>query len=122
MSILDKLEFLMAQKGIKNKKQLSELSKIPYTTIVGLYTKGFEKMKLSTLKSLASFFDVSIDYLVYDNVATPNKQVSDRETELLTKFRELNINGQDKVFEYIEDLAENSKYKKCYQPELVQEA
>lgn len=122
MSILDKLEFLMSQKGIKNKKQLSELSKIPYTTIVGLYTKGFEKMKLSTLKSLASFFDVSIDYLVWDNITITNKPTSNQETELLTKFRELNIEAKDKVFEYVEDLAENPKYKKHDTSELVQEA
>lgn len=122
MSILDKLEFLMSQKGIKNKKQLSELSKIPYTTIVGLYKKGFERMKLSTLKSLASFFDVSIDYLVYDNVTAPNKKITNQENELLAKFRELNVDGRDKVFEYVEDLTENPKYKKRDTPELVQEA
>ena len=71
MTILDKIEYLMQVHGIKNRRQLSELSGIPYTTITGFYTKGYDKMKLSTLKALAQFFHVSIDYLGCDEVTDP---------------------------------------------------
>ena len=60
--------------------------------------------------------------MVWDNITITNKPTSNQETELLTKFRELNIEAQDKIFEYVEDLAENPKYKKHDTSELVQEA
>lgn len=63
MNLLDKLEMLMKNKGI-NKRQLSIGSDIPYSTIDNLWKKGYENIKLSTLKKIASFFDVSLDFLV----------------------------------------------------------
>lgn len=72
MNILHKIEQLMQTNHIKNKRQLSELSGIPYSTIAGFYTKGYDKMKLSTLKSLANFFNVSIDYLGRDEIVDPD--------------------------------------------------
>lgn len=56
----------MDKKGI-SKLQLSKDSKIPYTTIVGFYTKGTDNVKLSTLRKLADYFQCSLDYLVDDN-------------------------------------------------------
>ena len=48
MSFTDKLDELMAEKGI-NKSILSKEAGIPYTTIAGFYTKGTDNIKLSTL-------------------------------------------------------------------------
>ena len=62
MSFTDKLDALMAEKGI-NKSILSKESGIPYTTIAGFYTKGTDNVKLSTLKKLSTYFDCSIDFL-----------------------------------------------------------
>ena len=59
---LDRLSALMQEKGL-NKMQLSKQSGIPYTTIDGLYKKGYEHVQLSTLEKLSAFFGVSIDYL-----------------------------------------------------------
>jgi repressor LexA len=42
-------------------------SGVPYTTIVNFYEKGTENIKLSTLRKLADFFNVSLDYLVDDD-------------------------------------------------------
>lgn len=63
MSIEERLVQLMQIKGI-NKNQLSKLANIPYTTIDGMFKKGCDNMKLSTLVKLADYFDVSIDYLI----------------------------------------------------------
>lgn len=41
---------------------------MPYTTIVGFYEKGYDNIKLRTLKILAAYFDCSFDYLVDDTV------------------------------------------------------
>lgn len=66
MSFTDKLDALMAKKGI-NKSTLSKESGIPYTTIAGFYTKGTDNVKLSTLRKLSSYLGCSIDYLADDD-------------------------------------------------------
>ena len=70
MSFTDKLDELMAEKGI-NKSVLSKEAGIPYTTIAGFYTKGTDNVKLSTLKKLSSYFGCSIDYLADDSSDDP---------------------------------------------------
>lgn len=107
MSILDKIEQLMQTNHIKNKRQLSELSGIPYSTIAGFYTKGYDKMKLSTLKSLANFFNVSIDYLGRDEIVDPNYgksvskpasiEFSPDEQKLVKDYRVLSDRGKEHI-------------------------
>ena len=69
MAITDKLDFLMAERGI-TRGGLAKCTGIPYTTIVGFYEKGSDNIKLSNLQKLSSFFGVSIEYLVNDDVAS----------------------------------------------------
>ena len=112
MNILDKIEYLMKRDKIKNRKQLSELSGIPYTTLAGFYTKGYDKMKLSTLKSLADFFGVTIDYLGRDEITDYNfnlRPISPKEAVILASdeeklvkdYRGLNEQGQAVVRDQI---------------------
>jgi len=63
MSLTDRLDALMASRGIKNKLELSRQSGIPYTTIDGIYKRDPDGIKLSTLRSLCSFFNCSLDFL-----------------------------------------------------------
>ncbi len=123
MNILDKIEYLMKRDKIKNRKQLSELSGIPYTTLAGFYTKGYDKMKLSTLKSLADFFGVTIDYLGRDEITDYNfnlRPISPKEAVILASdeeklvkdYRGLNEQGQAVVRDHMEMVAATPKYKK----------
>ena len=59
------LESLLKEKNIKNKKELSLKTGIPYTTIIHLFKGG--DTKVSTLIELAKYFEVPIDYLVFKN-------------------------------------------------------
>ena len=68
MSFLTKLDKLMKDRNI-NKSQLSKESGVPYTTIDGLYKKGTDNIKLSTLKKLSSYFGCSLDYLAGDDIS-----------------------------------------------------
>lgn len=68
MDFLQKLELLMEKKNIKNLHELSTKSNIPYSTLRGFYSKGTDNIKLPTLKSLAKFFDCSIDYLADNDI------------------------------------------------------
>ena len=63
MDFLERLDALMDAKGW-NKRTLAQSSGVPYTTIVGLYKKGYDNTKLTTLRGLASALGVSVDYLI----------------------------------------------------------
>lgn len=71
MTFTDKLDTLMAKKGI-NKSILSKEAGIPYTTIAGFYTKGTDNVKLSTLKKVSTYLGCSIDYLADDSSDEPS--------------------------------------------------
>lgn len=68
MDFLDKLETLMSNHCIKNKKQLAKQSGIPYTTIVNWYKRGYENMTISNFKTLCHFFGVTMDYMARDEM------------------------------------------------------
>lgn len=70
MTLLEKIDYLMKKEGI-NKHELARLSGIPYTTIVGLYERGVDKIRLSTVQKIGDYFNVSIDYLAYDKYDYP---------------------------------------------------
>lgn len=93
---LKKLDYLMEQKAI-NRHTLAAQAGIPYTTIVGLYKKGYENVKLTTLKALASYFDVSIDFLVCDNISIEGYFMQRHEDEMIEKYRQLDQRGKAAV-------------------------
>lgn len=118
MNFLEKLDLLMKEKSL-NKSTLSKISGIPYTTIDGFYKKGYQNTKLSTIWKLAEALEVSIDYLIDEKVNDRHpKECSSvpcdkKERELLTLYRGLNQEGQEKLLSYADDLAESRKYKKA---------
>lgn len=96
MNFTDKLNLLMEQKKIRV-SDLSRGSGIPYTTIDGFFKKGYSNIKLSTLKQLADFFEVSIDYLVNDDYNGESFAVDTDENEVVMKYRCLDIEGKNAV-------------------------
>ncbi len=79
---LDTLERLMKERKL-NKSSLAKESGIPYTTIDGFYKKGCDNIKLSTLTRLASFFGVSLDYLVNGEITN----ISPHERKVVFAYR-----------------------------------
>ena len=130
MNILEKIDFLMKRNGIKNRAELSELSGIPYSTITGFYAKGYDRMKLSTLKTLADCLGVTIDYLCDEAITDPNYGLTAREApalapdehQLVEDYRTFNDEGKEKIRDYVSDLKGNAKYKKCPESRLDKEA
>ena len=107
MDFLSKLDKLMEEREL-NKHTLAQQCGIPYTTIIGLYERGIDNARLSTLNKLSDFFDVPLDYLVIDRFDkpddfTPNgihvqdETCTDDERELLAMYRELNNEGKQEV-------------------------
>ena len=89
MTFLEKIEMLMVERNL-NKRQLSIRSGIPYSTIDNLWKKGYENIKLSTLKALSSYFGVSLDFLARDNIENPKVSemfLTEREKQLVKAYR-----------------------------------
>ena len=61
--LLDKLDELMKARGL-NKRKLAMNSGVPYTTIVSLYTKGYDNVKRNTIVKLAQYLNVTVDELM----------------------------------------------------------
>ncbi len=108
MNLLDKLDMLMNEKGL-NKRTLSQSSGVPYTTIVGLYTKGYEGVRMNTIKSIARFFGVSTDYLIQDDISdrfyglsiscseSSQQELTSDEQKLIDDYRTLNDQGKEHI-------------------------
>lgn len=96
MDFLEKLNFLMNKNGL-NKNSLSKSCNIPYTTIDGWYKKGYEGLKLSTLRKLAEFFGTSLDYWAAED--------NDLSSELATSFfKKLKPEYQEYILKQIDQL------------------
>lgn len=63
MNLLERLDLLMATHNEKP-TDLARNADIPVNTIYGLYNKGYENMKLTTLFKICDYYGVSLDYLV----------------------------------------------------------
>ena len=97
----------LLKKNQLNKRQFSIKSGIPYTTIDGFYKKGYENIRLTTLRKIADYFGVTLDYLIFGKEPHGgNEQI----LEMQKHYRMLNEIGKQKALEYIKDLTENIKY------------
>lgn len=95
MDFLEKLDYLMDKNNL-NKSTLSKACHIPYTTIDGWYKKGYEGLKLTTLKKLSLFFGTPLDYWAYDSV-DPVCVLNKKQKEILHLFDQLEPNAQNYI-------------------------
>lgn len=94
MVFSEKLRMLIDERDL-TQKELASMLKIPASTLGG-YVQGTSEPDFQTLKIIASFFKVSIDYLLdYDSKGN----ISSREGELLRAFRSLSNEQQDLYIE-----------------------
>lgn len=113
-TFLNKLDFLMEEKKL-NKNTLSKESGIPYTTIDGWYKKGYEGLKLTTLKKLSDFLNVDIGYWTDKNIL--------KTTDYITKnspTEQVALQGA-KVVNLIDEKELEKFYKMLCSVGLVQE-
>lgn len=103
MKFTDKLDVLMERRGL-TRGTLSEYTGVPYNTIVGFYTKGYKNIKLSTLKKLASFFDVSLDILGDDDAGLDDNELHGSARVFAERYEALSGKGRDIVGGVIDGL------------------
>lgn len=115
MDFLQKLDDMMRRTSL-NKRTLSQNSGIPYTTIDGWYKKGYDGMKISTLRMLAKYFRTTLDFWFQDDIANSGEIESSPEdtlrSTLLLNFDQLNPEGQERLVETSDDMVESGKYIK----------
>ena len=102
MNFLEKLDFLMDRFSL-NKRTLSINSDIPYTTIDNWYKRGYEGLKLPTLRKLAEYFNTTLDYWILDEITDPNYgkssgfKVEYNEMEYIKKYRFITKHSPDGI-------------------------
>lgn len=102
MNFLEKLDFMMEKHSL-NKNTLSKACNIPYTTIDNWYKRGYEGLKLATVRKLADFFDTTLDYWFLDEIIdetygkSSGFEVSYDEMKHIEKYRSLDSFGQETV-------------------------
>lgn len=88
MDFLDRLQFVMDKNG-DNKSTLSEKSGIPYTTIVGLFKRNWEKAQVCTIRQICDHYGVSLDYMVYGA-----EKLSNESLIVAAKYEEMSPYGK----------------------------
>ena len=107
MDFLERLDHLKQLKG-DNNASLARNAGIPYTTIDGLYKKGWANAKLPTLEALCSYFDVTLDYLVKGkDSGTQNVPelrtvaLNDEEVRLVESYREMSETQRRRFWRFL---------------------
>ena len=102
MALLEKINSLIRENELNN-RQLSIKSGIPYSTIDGWYKIGCENMRLSTFKTLCSFFGVTMDSMAWDDreieyIKDRNPDsLSRKEQEMIKMYGEISDEGKQIV-------------------------
>lgn len=80
MNLSEKLNFLMNKNNIRNPKDLAlklNAAKlgIPYTTLLTILNNEVQDIKLKTAYKLCTFFNITLDELLDDNIPIPEKNL-----------------------------------------------
>ena len=116
MDFLEELNFLM-EKYHLNKSTLSKACDIPYTTIDGWYKRGYEGLKLPTLKKLSNYFEISLDYWADETLIEPipknidNSSLTQKELNLIESYRRLSPKVQSIIEQIIDYETTTQKQK-----------
>ena len=93
----------MAQRHMTRGRLAAETG-IPYNTIVGFYTKGYKNAKLSNVRRIAAYFDVSMDDLCDDDRPLPSGEERNR-NEISEKYSALSEKGRNIVDDLVKGLS-----------------
>lgn len=86
------------------------------------WIKGTNSPNIEYLDKLCDILNIQINDIFQKHENKETENLTSDEEKLLNDYKQLNQEGKEKALDYVNDLTENPKYKKCYMPELVQEA
>lgn len=102
MSIYDRINVLIEEAGI-TRTEFCKRTNINYVTITAGIARNSSGIKISTLKKIAEFFNVSADYLI--GISDTRNGYSDE--SFMTLYNQLNSIGQMKAIQYMKDIRDN---------------
>lgn len=103
MNFLEKLDYMM-EKNHLNRSTLAKVSGIPYTTIDGWYKRGYDGVRLASLRRLAEYFGTTLDFWAWEDDG-PAKDGPYALTATDT-FKELKPDYQEFILEQVDRLLE----------------
>lgn len=107
MNFLEKLNWLMTKNNL-NKNTLSKACNIPYTTIDGWYKKGYEGLKLTTLRKLSNYFGTTLDFWASDTLFDMSN-TSDEIKQLIRQYSSLGDKDKEVIKYLLNLLSEKSE-------------
>ena len=123
MTLAKNIRYLRRKRNWSQEDLAEKLGKKSYTTIQK-WESGVADPPFKTLQELARVFGVDIDSLARADLEYGGQYdaVSISEAAILSDYRSLNLEGQEKVQSYITDLIDSGKYKKHSTDSMVGEA
>ena len=123
---------IQARKNVGlQQNQLAELLEISPQRL-SYWENNKRQPDILMLKKIAKLLNVSLDYLVcMDDDPTPPKISSPGfaetaepilntdEKNIITKYRNINPEGQEKIRDYVDDIYTSPKYKKLCEPDVL---
>lgn len=121
MKFIENLDYLLEKKKIKKSDLAREINVAP-STISAWYNGKYEKVSLQVLKKLSSYFNVTMDELVNDDLCNSNeikliyssKDFTKQELISIDSFVNLIDSYKEEVFDYdpFKDI-NHTKFTKC---------
>lgn len=123
MTLAKNIRYLRKKRNWSQEDLADRLGKKSYTTIQK-WESGVADPTFKTLQQLSYVFGVDIDALANGDIEIDNKcdVLSVAEASLIADYRTFNLEGQQKIQEYVSDLISSGKYKKHNSDNLVEEA
>jgi transcriptional regulator with XRE-family HTH domain len=116
--MITRIKEIKKQKGFSN-DTLSIQSGIPKGTLAKILGSETKDPQISSIIKIANALEVSADYLVFGEVRKPAAELSPVEVQLISDFRSMNDEGQEKVVSYVGDLIQTGIYKNNHQAGVV---
>lgn len=111
------------QRAEKTQKEVADAIGVSAQTF-NTWIKGIAIPRMGKIQALADYFRINKSDLI-DEPSTdsdPDTPMSGpAEDRLISIYRDLNDEGQEKLLDYAEDLSGMNKYKKCNSLEMVEE-
>jgi transcriptional regulator with XRE-family HTH domain len=110
VNMLEKIKLMMEERGL-SAADVSKGTGLPYTTFDGLFKKGFENARYPTVRKLATFFDVSMEYLINEEITDRNfgktsPVLTHEEENMIHHWRKLPRDEQMRLFGWMQAIAE----------------
>ena len=123
MSYIDQELYLIVGNALRDARDAAQMTlaeaakKMGVTTMtIQRYEKAERKATVETIRKLCTIYGVDADSFMqkainsFNDLPCPSSSLTPAEQVLLSDFRQLNDEGQDKVTEYTSDLVASGRY------------